>query len=106
MTSRIVFRLSMPSRGSWNGDWSGASKNYLIVKTLTDKQVVALLGDKSDGSWWHAWTDGWAARVDARITRSGERLSKSDGFCGYDWMVNNILDHGDTQDRKKENIPA
>ena len=96
---RVEFKLSMPSRGSWNGGWSGAEKNYTIVKRLTDATADALL---SKGSWFHRLDDSWCAQVSAREIRKGERLKKSDGFSGYDWMVVNIIDHGDTQDRRKE----
>jgi hypothetical protein len=97
---RIEFRLSMPSSPSWNGAWSGAGRNYSIVKSLTDKAASALMGDKATRAWFHSWDDGWGARVSARVVMAGERLPKSDGFAGYDWMVANILDHGDTRDQK------
>jgi hypothetical protein len=32
--------------------------------------------------------------VSCRILLKGERLGKSDGFSGYDWMVDSILDYG------------
>jgi len=92
---RVEFRLSMPSRGSWNGRWSGEDRNYVIVRTLKDATAAALLpGGK--GSWFHRWDDGWAARITGRVMAAGERAPKSDGFCGYDWMVNNILAYGST----------
>lgn len=99
MTKRVEFRLSMPSRGSWNGEWSGASRNYTIVRTLPDHLAGVLMDPQGDGGrWYHRWDDGWAALVTARVMDSGERARKSDGFCGYDWMVRNIIDHGSTAD--------
>ncbi len=50
-------------------------------------------------SWSHRWSDGWCAQVTGRIVRTGERLKKSDSFNGYDWMVDRIIDHGDTYER-------
>lgn len=97
--TRIEFRLSMPSAGSWNGQWSGAGKNYLIIKTLSDKAANTLMLGELERSWFHRWDDGWGARVAARVMGAGERRPKSDGFAGYDWMVANILDHGSTLDR-------
>jgi hypothetical protein len=96
VVKRIEFRLSMPNRGSWNGEWSGAGRNYSIVRNLTDAKAEALLGPAGAASWCHCWTDGWTASVSARVVPKGERLRKSDGFSGYDWMVRNILDHGCT----------
>jgi hypothetical protein len=93
--TRIEFRLSMPSRGSWNGGWSGADRNYVIVRAVSD-HTAAMLMDERDGGgrWYHSWDDGWAALVTARVMASGERRAKSDGFCGYDWMVDNIIKYG------------
>jgi hypothetical protein len=96
---RVEFRLSMPSRGSWNGGWSGAEKNYTITLKLRAETVDKLL---AIGQWYHRWDDGWTAGIAAREVPKGERLRKSDGFSGYDWMVYNILDHGDTSDKAKD----
>lgn len=97
--TRIEFKLTMPSRGSWNGGWSGAERHYLLVRTVPDDKAFVLMDEQGDsGRWYHRWDDGWAALVTARVMGRGERVRKSDGFAGYDWMVRNILDHGDTRD--------
>jgi hypothetical protein len=92
MSVRVEFRLTMPNANTWNGRWSGEGRNYSIVKTLADRAAAALLEGKPTLSWFHSWDDGWCAEVTARVV-SG-RLPKSDGFCGYDWMVANILRWG------------
>lgn len=92
---RVEFRLSMPSRGSWNGDWSGAGRNYVIYRSLSRADATRLLGDRTTESWFHRWDDGWAACVTGRLMEPGERRQKSDGFCGYDWMVASIVQHGE-----------
>lgn len=93
---RVEFRLSMPCCASWNGKWSGEDRNYTIVKKLSEK-MLSFLGicEEEDVSWWYRWDDGWAAEVTARHLRKGERAKKSDGFCGYDWMVDSILRHNE-----------
>ena len=91
MATRVLFRLSMPNTGSWNGRWSGEGRNYVIVRGLKDARV-AELGVPT--SWYYRWDDGWGASVSARVMEKGERRPKSDGFCGYDWMVNNIIRWG------------
>ncbi len=93
---RVEFRLSMPGRSSWNGKWSGQDKNYSRVCKLTDAQAERLLGAQSEKSWLHRWSDGWCACVTARVLAVGVRVKKSDGFSGYDWMIDNILAHGST----------
>ena len=97
MRIRVEFRLTMPSINTWNGRWSGEGKHYVIVKKLTSRAVADLLGDESERSWFHRWDDGWCARVTARVMPSGSRRPKSDGFCGYDWMIENLLAVGGTR---------
>ena len=92
--NEIEFKLSMPSRASWTKGWSGAERNYAITRQLTDKKAAELLGGREEASWSYSFGDGWVARVTARIVRAGDRRPKSDGFSGYDWMVNSIIDNG------------
>lgn len=91
---RIEFKLSMPGRASWNGGWSGEEKNYSIVRNLSAASVAKLLGDKDERYWSYSFGDGWCAGVTARVVAPGKKLRKSDGFNGYDWMVDSILAHG------------
>lgn len=94
MRIRVEFRLTMPRVGSWNGRWGGENRCYSIVKSLLEADVIRLFGESDKRRWHHAWDDGWAADVRARVMEKGERAPKSDGFCGYDWMVDSILEHG------------
>jgi len=99
---RVEFKLSMPGRSSWNGGWSGEGRNYVLVRELSDGDLARLLGLAPEAiniatcrrSWSHRWSDGWVAEVSARVVPADEELPKSDGFCGYDWMVDNILATG------------
>lgn len=93
----------MPGCPSWNGRWSGEGQNYFIVHDLSDDDLARLF-ELAPGSfdltkcrriWTHRWSDGWAAQVSARVMSADEDMSKSDGFNGYDWMVDNILRKGD-----------
>jgi hypothetical protein len=98
----VEFKLSMPGRASWDGGWSGADRNFTKVRELTADQVVKLFGlppdsfdvSKCKSSWTHRWDDGWIAEVSARVVPAGEELAMSDGFHGYDWMIDNILQTG------------
>jgi hypothetical protein len=97
----VEFKLSMPGRSSWDGRWSGEGKNYVIRRELSH-DALARLFDAPSGVdltacrriWTHRWSDGWLAQIAARVVPAGEDLPKSDGFCGYDWMVENILRTG------------
>lgn len=99
---RIEFKLGMPSNNSWDGKWSGADRNYTIVRRLTDAKAIELLKQRR---FTHAFGDGWVASVDVRELAKGERPKKSDGFCGYDWMVTNIIANGQTREPAKTSAP-
>jgi len=88
--TRVEFRLSMPSRASWNNGWSGDDRNYTIVREFDDEAAAQLDGR----SWSYRWSDGWVASVAARVVIAEASIAKSDGFCGYDWMVTSIMRYG------------
>ena len=111
MRHRVEFRLSMPGRASWDGKWSGESKNYVVEREVSDADLAKVLLDpaaveqfllapasidltKWRRVWTHRWSDGWLAEVTARVLPITEEPAKSDGFNGYDWMVDNILSRG------------
>ena len=88
----IVFTLKMPHRGSWNGRWSGESKIYARVRSnnTVPKDVVGQ-------DFYYNWNDGWCACVSVTKVDSKEArayMKKSDGFCGYDWMIESIIKNG------------
>lgn len=93
VSGMIVFELSMPNRGSWNGKWSQDGR--LFVRVLRERDVPK---ERWDKSFCYSWDDGWTAcvtvtRMPANEARNLER--KSNGFCGYDWMISSIVKHGD-----------
>lgn len=88
----IVFELTMPSCGSWDGKWSQADKLHVIVKKECDVPKECWGKD-----FLYRWDDGWEAcvsvtKMDAKEARKLEK--KSLGFCGYDWMVRSICKKG------------
>ena len=95
-SQRILFKLSMPNVGSWNGQWSGGGRSYNLVRRVPDKRIAEL---EIPNSWYHNFGDGWGASVSARVMECGERRPKSAGFAGYDWMLDRILQWGDTECR-------
>ena len=89
----IVFELTMHGVGSWNGKWTGADRRY--IRTRRNYDVPKEVWNKD---FFHRWEDGWEAcvsvnRMTAYEARKLER--QSSGFCGYDWMINSIIKHGD-----------
>jgi len=52
------------------------------------------------GYYRYDFGDGWAAGVTVRkvdTKEAGKIRRKTNGFCGYDWMVQSIQDHGKIQ---------
>ena len=85
----IVFTLSMPTRGSWNGRWSGEDRVYARIFHNNDvpKDIIGK-------DFYYNWDDGWCACVSVTKVDSKEAAKirkKSAGFCGYDWMIRNII---------------
>lgn len=109
----LCFILTMPGRGSWDGNWSGDGRFYAAIRRVKDSKA----GELANGHFTHCWSGGWRASVEVRIV-SGSEITKirrrSNGFCGYDWMVDTIISHGRILDsaalaelnRQKETVPA
>lgn len=90
----LCFELSMPNVGSWNGKWSGASRYYAVTRTVPTEPGLRVL---SRNLYHYSWGDGWGANVKVRRVTSAEARfirKRSDGFCGYEWMVDSIITHG------------
>lgn len=96
----LQFTLTMPNRGSWNGRWSGENDLYARVVKFSDRskanaaKVKALLGQPNH---YYRWSDGWGANVNIKEINAVEARQlkkKSQGFCGYDWMINSIIQKG------------
>lgn len=113
MTKRIAFQLSMPGRASWDGKWSGESRLYVVVQSFRDEAKANTI--LAGGPYSYRWPDGWAARVSVKEVTPVEAralLKRSDGFCGYGWMVERIISHGriltddELAERKTEEVVA
>ena len=87
----IVFQLTMPNVGSWNGRWSGSDRIYCRIYPNNEipKNVIGK-------DFYYSWPDGWTACVSVRKVdyREAKKLKElSAGFYGYDWMIESILKH-------------
>lgn len=83
----LIAELSIPYAASWNGRWSGENDNYTVAINVSPKRSEKLIGDYS-----YRWSDGWCAMVSIRKPKLREKVSNK--FCGYNWMIKSILDHG------------
>lgn len=97
---KVVFELSMPNKGSWDNKWSGEGNLYAKVKTITVEQIkhnkhINNLLEKRNFDY--RWDDGWCARVSVYKTdaKNAKKIQNNSlGFCGYDWMIDSLLNRG------------
>lgn len=90
------FTLSMPGVNSWNGKWSGKDRQYVRVKSFTTREWKRRIA-KLIGYHTYSFGDGWVAGVEVKAvdaTTKRNLLKKTAGFCGYDWMIYSLIDHG------------
>lgn len=88
----------MPSNNSWNGKWSGDGRLFAKVVNMGKTKRAAEKVNKilDEGSFYYRWEDGWCACVKVRkvnVEEANRLRRKSEGFCGYDWMVTSIIDN-------------
>ena len=92
----IVFKLSMPSVGTWNNKWSGAGNFYAYKIKLKDN-VFSKIDLQS--SYNYNFGDGWTANISVQIFDKSKganfEMKGSKGFCGYEWMIDSILKYNE-----------
>ena len=96
----IAFILTMPNIGSWNGKWTGEEYFHCVTRKLSKTEEEKLDGE----NFYYSWNDGWGANIECKKVDSKEAAKmrkKSKGFCGYEWMVNNIIHHGSPYNQKQ-----
>lgn len=92
----LSFELTMPGVSSWNGKWSGQEKKYYRHRSVSTHKANALFEGPSK-RYHYSFGDGWVACVTVRpCTASDKRRQEkvSAGFWGYEWMIDEILEHG------------
>jgi hypothetical protein len=95
----IAFVLSMPSVGSWDGKWTGASNYYAKTRNIGRSKAAIEHGKEilEKGSYGYNFGDGWYASVkvqEVTAKEAGQIRKKSKGFCAYDWMIDSIISDG------------
>lgn len=93
----LSFTLTMPNVGSWNGKWTGEGNLYAITRRFTGRDKVNAEKILEKGSFYYDFGDGWGAAIEVRRVYAQEAVKirrNSQGFCGYEWMVDSIIHHG------------
>ncbi len=93
----LLFKLSMPNVGSWNNQWTGEGRLYARTRSFRGKKQIEKAKDLI-GSYFYDFGDGWTACVYVtEISPSDSRKinKNSVGFCGYEWMIDSIVNNGE-----------
>lgn len=96
----ILFELTMPHVGSWDGKWSEEKGTHIIVKP--EREVRKFLWDQD---YYYSWPDGWTCCIKCKRISAAEArklASKSSGFCGYNWMVDSIIHYGSIMTKSEQ----
>lgn len=84
----------MPNVGSWNGQWTSAGNFHARVRNLPKKVTEKILENKN---YYYNFGDGWGASVEVKRVYAAEAAKirrNTKGFCGYDWMIDSIINKG------------
>lgn len=99
----LLFEYVHTNIGSWDKKWSGSGKVYAKEVNLTKdlKEHLEALGiDCGNGknhTFHYDFKDGWACNVTMTVgtkTEFKKIMKHSQGFLGYDWMIDSILKYG------------
>jgi hypothetical protein len=93
----FAFLLSMPGNNAWDGKWTGEGTLYARVKTFSARDFKAT-GLSLVGHHRYNFGDGWVASVEVKVVDSTTKrklVKQSKGFCGYDWMIDSLMAHGE-----------
>ena len=88
----IVFELTMPNKGSWNGKWADEHRRHIRLRR--EREVPKMYVGRD---FYYRWDDGWEACVSVSKLPYDDAIklnNQSSGFCGYGWMINSIIQDG------------
>lgn len=90
----LSFTLTMPGRNTWNGKWTGDKELYAKVRNVPPDETAVIL---EEVNFQYRWSDGWCANVEVKEvskTEANRIRRNSQGFCGYEWMIDSIIKLG------------
>lgn len=91
---KIIFELTMPSVGSWDGKWTGAATKKTVERSVSDEKAKEILNK----NFYFDFRDGWGANVEVRYPNKGEKATGL--FSGYEWMINSIINYNEIKAEK------
>ena len=94
MIYHLAFRLTMlchaPLRSSWQ------DKNFVACRQFMEQLRTRTIA--VNGPYTYRFSDGYTAHISAFVINEAQRnrlLNESDGFGGYEWMIDSIIKHGE-----------
>ena len=94
----VSFTLTMPNNNAWNGKWSGEGNLYAVVKSFRSKaEIERAEAALEKGYFYYDFGDGWGAAVTVKEVDRGQAAKlrrNSKGFCGYNWIIDELLRWG------------
>lgn len=93
----ILFTFTMPRFNTWNNRWTGEGRKYTrsCRGFRYGKKIYKKL---KEGNFQYDFGDGWVANVNVKFVTKSEAKEadmKSEGFCGYEWMIDQLKETGD-----------
>ncbi len=93
----LCFELTMPNNNSWNSKWTGDKRKHYEFRHFNQLQDPGNSSSLSGQSFRYNFGDGWAASIHVDAVDGVEKRKRqkvNDGFCGYSWMVDEIMKYG------------
>jgi len=87
--TEILFELSLPNNSSVRDIYARTVKGI-----ARGKNKYPNLEEKG---YYYKFSNGYGAHINVRYVQKNEakdKMKKSKGFCGYDWMIDSILTKG------------
>lgn len=93
----IVYILTMPNVGSWNGVFTGSGKLHCIIRSYPVKSNIPKKVLSMKYGYRYDFGDGWTANIKAKEITGKEKpkyKKASKGFFSYEWMIDEIEKYG------------
>lgn len=99
----LLFEYGHSKINTWNGRWAGEDKIFakeVFLSTSKRERLSELGFDLRRGakkSFTHDFGDGWVAEITMTVGAKKdfkEVMKHSEGFMGYEWIIDSILKHG------------
>lgn len=103
--NRVLFTLSMTSNNSCNNKWSVDDRSYCIGSKVAFRYGKPLYPNLKEGNYIYDFEDGWVANVNVKFVTPSEAkdaMKKSDVFCGYEWMCDELMATGKFSTRREK----